>query len=259
MKVTLDLDALLKAGKITSAERAHLLALSSASEAKHFANILKVFGILAVMAGVYALAPSLFNAAFQSLEAALGLPGFFLLVAVACFTAGLRFQSGFLMALSALFLPAAFLTIDHAKHTIKMISASRWALLTLQLELMVLCGVASGLAFRFAALKEKRFERPLIIFARVSLICALAAASLPLSDALVDGLLGVGIVLGVGGWGAWKGDRFVVNTAASFGAILFFFYYLKIFGYGGVSLIGAGMFGFAMGWLLLRYRRNQSS
>jgi hypothetical protein len=39
MKVTLDLDALLNAGKITSAERAHLLALSSRSETKHFANI----------------------------------------------------------------------------------------------------------------------------------------------------------------------------------------------------------------------------
>lgn len=290
MKITLDLTDLVAKGQLTAAEADRLKTLAIKDTGALGVNILMAFGALAVSLGIGILVPSVFTAI--ALGAVFFITGFgmtlakqerwavfaqiCMVIGALAFTGGLSAwaggnfwvnltltlltgaaavmaRSGLLMAITVLALTATVVTAN-----------TGWTELggATVVTIVVLAVVAIGLYLM--SLRIKSYENLLIIGARTA---AFVINPVFLFGSLFgDDLIGVDkdvftvvwavLLVGVGIWGMWRGRRWVVNTAAVFGAIHFMVQWFVFLGASPGSILGGGVvmiaLGFALKWLIDR-------
>lgn len=287
MKVTLDLDALVKAGRITPEEAERLKGFAAADTGALGANILYALGATAVACGIAAFLPTLetlvalgvvlFGAGLfirmqgmarlqlfaqiilviGALSLCTGLGGLYgdnLLVRVGL-TLGLAVaavltRSGLLAALAVIAF-AVTITFDPEmwppNHFVAVVIV---ALSALVLALYLLSLRLPG-----------DYERLAIIAMRVAIVTvnvAFFVGSLFGDDRL--GLSGMAFsvawalaLLAFGGWAVFANRRWVVNSVAVFGAIHFFTQWFIVLGAQPLSILGGGVLLIVFGLALARF------
>lgn len=287
MKVTLDLDALVKAGRITPEEAERLKGFAAADTGALGANILYALGATAVACGIAAFLPTLetlmalgvvlFGAGLfirmqgmarlqlfaqiilviGALSLCTGLGGLYgdiLLVRVGL-TLGLAAaavlaRSGLLAALAVIAF-AVTITFDPEiwppNHFVAVVIV---ALSALVLALYLLSLRLPG-----------EYERLAIIAMRVAIVMvnvAFFVGSLFGDDRL--GLSGMAFsiawalaLLAFGGWAVFANRRWVVNSVAVFGAIHFFTQWFIVLGAQPLSILGGGVLLIVFGLALARF------
>ena len=294
MKVTLDLDALVASGKLTDVEAARLKTLAAADTSALGTNIFLAFGTVAVALGVGIFLPSPPTAiVIGALLAGLGLAltltksmqwavfaqiitvigalgilgGVALLsdgslwinlgLVAALVVAAVVASSGMLASLAMLMLAVAlgsgsdywqasyFAGFERPALTIGALSALTLALYLLSLRL------------------KPAHERLAIIAMRTAIL--LINAAFAIGSLFGDALLGwpaqvfsIGwavVLLAVGAWAIVVNRRWVVNAAAVFGAIHFFFRWFELLGPNPFGILGAGLLLIGFGLLLARFNR----
>ena len=287
MKVTLDLDALVKSGRITAEEAERLKGFAAADTGALGANILYALGATAVACGIAAFLPTLetlvalgvvlFGAGLfirmqgmarlqlfaqiilviGALSLCTGLGGLYgdnLLVRVGL-TLGLAVaavlaRSGLLAALAVVAF-AVTITFDPEmwppNHFVAVVIV---ALSALVLALYLISLRLPG-----------EYERLAIIAMRVAIVMvnvAFFVGSLFGDDRL--GLSGLAFsiawalaLLAFGGWAVFANRRWVVNSVAVFGAIHFFTQWFIVLGAQPLSILGGGVLLIVFGLALARF------
>ena len=287
MKVTLDLDALVKDGRISAEEAERLKGFAAADTGALGANILYALGATAVACGVAALVPALetlvaigvlmFGAGLfirlqnlarlqifaqiilviGALALCGGLGGLYgdsLLVRIGL-TLGLTVasvaaRSGLLAALSVIAF-AMTITFDPQmwppNHFLALVIGALSALVL----------VLYLLSLRLAS----DYERLAIIAMRVAIVLvnvAFLAGSVFGDDRL--GLSGVVFsvawalaLLAFGAWAVFANRRWVVNSVAVFGAVHFFTQWFMVLGAQPISIVGGGVLLIVFGLALARF------
>jgi iron complex transport system permease protein len=292
MKITLDLTTLVASGKLTAAEAERLKALSSAETGTMGTNILFAFGAVAVALGIGVLLPSVETvialgvvmlllglaltlarearwtvfAQIMTTIGALGVAGGILylsnntlwvslaLALGLCLAAGAA-ASGLLAALSVLLLAVALGSGTAYWHAMYFIGVP-FPVLTI----VVLGGLATALV-PISKLLPPSLERVAIIAARTAVLLvnvAFLVGSLfgdPVVNwpPLVFTIAWAVLLIGVGIWGVLADRRWVVNTAAVFGAIHFYTQWFETLGAQPLSILGGGLLLIAFGFLLARF------
>ena len=287
MKVTLDLDALMKAGRITPEEAERLKGFAAADTGALGANILYALGATAVACGIAAFLPTLetlvalgavfFGAGLfirmqgmarlqlfaqivlviGALALCTGLGGLYgdnLLMRVAL-TVGLAgaavlARSGLLAALAVIAF-AVTITFDPEiwppNHFVAVVIV---ALSALVLALYLLSLRLPG-----------EYERLAIIAMRVAILMvnvAFFVGSLFGDERLGLSALAFSVawalaLLAFGGWAVFANRRWVVNSVAVFGAIHFFTQWFVVLGAQPLSILGGGVLLIVFGLALARF------
>jgi len=287
MKITLDLDALLAAGKITPQEAERLKGFAAADTGALGANILFALGAVAVSGGIAALLPALetlialgavlFGAGLYIRLAGIermaifaqimltigalalssgigGLYGEHLLVRIAL-TVGLAAaavvaRSGLLAALAVLGF-AAIIAFD----------VPTWPPDHVVVKMIVaLCALT--LALYLVSLRLKPEQEGLAI---VGMRVAIVLVNVAFFIGSIFGDEGVGLdgvvfsvvwalaLLAFGAWAVFANRRWVVNSVAVFGAIHFFTQWFLALGAQPLSILGGGLLLIAFGLALARF------
>jgi hypothetical protein len=287
MKVTLDLDALVKSGRITPEEAERLKGFAAADTGALGANILYALGATAVACGIAAFLPTLetlvalgvvlFGAGLfirmqgmarlqlfaqiilviGALSLCTGLGGLYgenLLVRVGL-TLGLAVaailaRSGLLAALSVIAF-AVTITFDPEmwppNHFVAVVIVALSALV---------------LALYLVSLRlPGEYERLAIIAMRVAIVMvnvAFFVGSLFGDDRLGLSAMAFSIawalaLLAFGGWAVFANRRWVVNSVAVFGAIHFFTQWFIVLGAQPLSILGGGVLLIVFGLALARF------
>ena len=295
MKVTLDLTALVAAGKLTAVEADRLAGLAAAETGSLGANILLGFGAVAVALGAGVLLPTpqtaivigavlvatgfvlvLSRASRWALFAqivtvigALGIVGGVWLLsngsweinvamALALGGAAVLARSGLLAALAILMLAVALGSSTFYLHASYFLGVDRPALTIGVMSVLTLA------LFLLSLRLPAAYERLAIIAARTAILMINAAF-------LVGSLFGDDLVklppaafsvawavvlIGVGGWAVVANRRWVVNIAAIFGAIHFYTQWFEFLGPQPFSILGGGVLLIGFGLLLARFNRQ---
>lgn len=297
MKITLDLTDLVTKGQLTQAEAGRLKGLAIKDTGALGVNILMAFGALAVSLGIGILVPTVFTAI--ALGAVFFMVGFGLTLAreerwgvfaqicmvigALAFTGGLSALAGgnfwvnvtltlltaaaAVLARSGLLMAIAVLALTATVGT----AYTGWNQLggATVVTIAVLAVVAIGLYL--LSLRIKAYENLLIVGARtaaftinlVFLFGSLFGDDLVNVDKEVFTVVWAVLLVGVGIWGMWRGRRWVVNTAAVFGAIHFMVQWFVFLGASPGSILGGGVMmivlGFALKWLIDRQATKQAA
>lgn len=297
MKITLDLTDLVTKGQLTQAEADRLKGLAIKDTGALGVNILMAFGALAVSLGIGILVPTVFTAI--ALGAVFFMVGFGLTLAreerwgvfaqicmvigALAFTGGLSALAGgnfwvnvtltlltaaaAVLARSGLLMAIAVLALTATVGT----AYTGWNQLggATVITIAVLAVVAIGLYL--LSLRIKAYENLLIVGARtaaftinlVFLFGSLFGDDLVNVDKEVFTVVWAVLLVGVGIWGMWRGRRWVVNTAAVFGAIHFMVQWFVFLGASPGSILGGGVMmivlGFALKWLIDRQATKQAA
>lgn len=297
MKITLDLTDLVTKGQLTQAEADRLKGLAIRDTGALGVNILMAFGALAVSLGIGILVPTVFTAI--ALGAVFFMVGFGLTLAreerwgvfaqicmvigALAFTGGLSALAGgnfwvnvtltlltaaaAVLARSGLLMAIAVLALTATVGT----AYTGWNQLggATVITIAVLAVVAIGLYL--LSLRIKAYENLLIVGARtaaftinlVFLFGSLFGDDLVNVDKEVFTVVWAVLLVGVGIWGMWRGRRWVVNTAAVFGAIHFMVQWFVFLGASPGSILGGGVMmivlGFALKWLIDRQATKQAA
>ena len=297
MKITLDLTDLVTKGQLTQAEAGRLKGLAIKDTGALGVNILMAFGALAVSLGIGILVPTVFTAI--ALGAVFFMVGFGLTLAreerwgvfaqicmvigALAFTGGLSALAGgnfwvnvtltlltaaaAVLARSGLLMAIAVLALTATVGT----AYTGWNQLggATVITIAVLAVVAIGLYL--LSLRIKAYENLLIVGARtaaftinlVFLFGSLFGDDLVNVDKEVFTVVWAVLLVGVGMWGMWRGRRWVVNTAAVFGAIHFMVQWFVFLGASPGSILGGGVMmivlGFALKWLIDRQATKQAA
>lgn len=297
MKITLDLTDLVTKGQLTQAEADRLKGLAIKDTGALGVNILMAFGALAVSLGIGILVPTVFTAI--ALGAVFFMVGFGLTLAreerwgvfaqicmvigALAFTGGLSALAGgnfwvnvtltlltaaaAVVARSGLLMAIAVLALTTTVGT----AYTGWNQLggATVITIAVLAVVAIGLYL--LSLRIKAYENLLIVGARtaaftinlVFLFGSLFGDDLVNVDKEVFTVVWAVLLVGVGIWGMWRGRRWVVNTAAVFGAIHFMVQWFVFLGASPGSILGGGVMmivlGFALKWLIDRQATKQAA
>lgn len=297
MKITLDLTDLMTKGQLTQAEADRLKGLAIRDTGALGVNILMAFGALAVSLGIGILVPTVFTAI--ALGAVFFMVGFGLTLAreerwgvfaqicmvigALAFTGGLSALAGgnfwvnvtltlltaaaAVVARSGLLMAIAVLALTATVGT----AYTGWNQLggATVVTIAVLAVVAIGLYL--LSLRIKAYENLLIVGARtaaftinlVFLFGSLFGDDLVNVDKEVFTVVWAVLLVGVGIWGMWRGRRWVVNTAAVFGAIHFMVQWFVFLGASPGSILGGGVMmivlGFALKWLIDRQATKQAA
>lgn len=304
MKVTLDLDELVKKGEITQQEADKLARLGQTETASLGANIMFGFGVVAVALGGWALFPTAQSvviggvimfafglalvvnraakwAIFAQICMVLGALGIvggidWLVaqdlyvqfgLAIGLLAAAFAATSGLLAALAILQLAVALGNGTAYLHASYFFGVERPTV-----SIAVLGAVAIALLLASLRLPHA--------YERVALIAARTAVLMVNVGFLVGTLFGNSmlgwpgsyftiawalLLIGVGLWGVFVNRRWVVNTAAVFGAIHFYTQWFEYFGPNALSILGGGLllivFGFGILWFnnKLQARRAAST
>lgn len=287
MKVTLDLDALVKAGQITSAEAERLKGFAAADTGALGANILYALGATAVAGGVAALLPTL-----ETLVA----------LGVVMFGAGLfvrlqgmaRMQifAQIMLVIGALALCGGLgglygdslwvrvgMTIGLAVASVLARSGLLAALAVVAFALAItfnpdmwppnhflalVIGALSALVLALYLLSLRvspDHERLAIVAMRVAIVMvnvAFFAGSVFGDDqlglnGLVFSIVWALALLAFGGWAVFANRRWVVNSVAVFGAVHFFTQWFMVLGAQPISIVGGGLLLIAFGLALARF------
>ena len=296
MRITLDLTDLVERGQLTIAEAERLKSLASRDGGTLGSNIFLGFGAVAVALGVGVLVPTpetaiLLGLIFFGLGFALrlGRRDRWSLLAQVCMTIGALGVAGGVSVLTQGAVEAqVFLTIALAAAAV----AARSGLLSVLAVLMLASALGSGTGYFFATYSiwvarpaltilalavvtlglylvslrvPAAFERLALIGARTSILLMNVAF-------LVGSLFGdrewqVGApffsigwalaLVAVAVWAVRANRRWVVNTAAVFGALHFYTQWFQTLGASPVSIVGGGLLLIAFG-LVLRWFNRQS-
>jgi iron complex transport system permease protein len=287
MKVTLDLEALVKAGQITPEEAERLKGFAAADTGALGANILYALGATAVACGIAAFLPTLetlvalgvalFGAGLYirmrgmarlqlfaqlilvigALSLCTGLGGLYgdNLLVRAGLTLGLTVaailaRSGLLAALAVVAF-AVTITFDPEmwppNHFVAVVIAALSALV---------------LALYLLSLRlPEEYERLAIIAMRVAIVMvnvAFFVGSLFGDDRLGLSAMAFSVawalaLLAFGGWAVFANRRWVVNSVAVFGAIHFFTQWFMVLGAQPLSILGGGVLLIVFGLALARF------
>ena len=287
MKVTLDLDALVKAGQITPEEAERLKGFAAADTGALGANILYALGATAVACGIAAFLPTLetlvtlgvvlFGAGLfirmqgmarlqlfaqiilviGALSLCTGLGGLYgdnplvrVGLTLGLAAAAVLARSGLLAALAVIAF-AVTITFDPEmwppNHFVAVVIAALSALV------LVLYLVSLRL--------PGEYERLVIIAMRVAIVMvnvAFFVGSLFGDDRLGLSAMAFSIawalaLLAFGGWAVFANRRWVVNSVAVFGAIHFFTQWFMVLGAQPISIVGGGILLIGFGLALARF------
>ncbi len=287
MKVTLDLDALVRAGQISPAEAERLKGFAAADTGALGANILFALGATAVACGVGALLPTLET--LVALGAVLFGTG--LVIRMQNF-ARMQIFAQIVVVIGALALCAglgglygenwlvrAGLTVGLVVASVLARSGLLAALavvafaMTITFDpdlwppnhfLVVVIGALSALVLALYLLSLRltpEHERLAIIAMRVAIVLvnvAFFAGSLFGDDNLGVSGLAFSIawalaLLAFGGWAVFANRRWVVNSVAVFGAAHFFTQWFMVLGAQPVSIVGGGVLLIVFGLAVARF------
>lgn len=286
MKITLDLDALVAAGKISPAEAERLKGFAAADTGQLGINVLFGLGAAAVAVGIGILVPSIETAI--GLGAVLFTGGFLLrllrverwsiFAQIIMIIGGLALAGGLFALFGEYLWVRVALTLGLAVAGIVALSGLLVALaviafaatITISSDLwapMQYLAVAIGslslltlVLFPISLRLPPRYERLAIIAMRTAIL--LVNAAFFAGSVFGDTLLGwpgwsfsiawaVALLL-FGTWAVFANRRWVVNTVAVFGAIHFFTQWFMALGAQPFSILGGGLvqigFGLALAW-----------
>lgn len=287
MKVTLDLDALVKAGRITPEEAERLKGFAAADTGALGANILYALGATAVACGIAAFLPTLET--LIALGTVLFGAGLFIRMQV---MARLQLFAQIILVIGALSLCTGLgglygdnwpmrvaLTVGLAGAAVLARSGLLAALavfafamaITFDPEfwppdhfIAVVIGALSGLVLALYLLSLRlpaEYERLAIIAMRVAIVLvnvAFFAGSLFGDERLglngtVFSIAWALALLAFGGWAVFANRRWVVNSVAVFGAIHFFTQWFMVLGAQPLSILGGGVLLIVFGLALARF------
>ena len=296
MKITLDIDQLLHEGRITQDEYSRLKQFATEATSSLALNIVLAFGIIAVAGGTIALLHSsavtsilgialavvggylcssdprwrllgnillplgALTGAGGIIAATEGGVGGFSLVAVLLIAGALAAQSGLLASLSVFALLAALggsTGYEHAAYY-----------LCIEQPLLTVCAFSILAAFSYflARYAPPAYSRLAIIFSRTAVVVVNFGfwvgslwgdrrAEAFHSDMLF--IIGWAIcILAAGIWGARSNNRWLVNTAATFGAIHLYTQWFEHLGATPASVIAAGVALIVIAYTLISYNRR---
>lgn len=290
MRTTLDLTDLVAKGHLSAAEAERLKGLAIKDTAALGVNILVAFGALAISLGIGVLVPTLLTAvvlgaAFFTVGFGLTLArqerwGVFaqicIVIGALAFTGGLSALAGgnfwVNLALTALIGAAAVIARSGLLTAITVLALtttvvtgqSGWTELGGATIVAILVLVVLAIGLYQLSLRIKAYENLLVIGARtaafminpVFLFASLFGDDLTHIDKTVFAVVWAVLLVGVGIWGMWRGRRWVVNTAAVFGAIHFMVQWFVFLGASPGSILGGGvmliLLGLALKWLIDR-------
>ncbi len=293
MKVTLDLDDLVRRGELTRADADRLKAFAVADTGALGINIFLAFGAISIAIGIGALFPSAptaiaIGATLFAGGLVLRLSGEsrWLLFAQVCLTIGALALSGGLSLLAGGSLLAnlliavglgvaavlarsgllAALAVVAFAATIGAATDYRDSLFWQPtLSIAVLAAMALGL-FAASLRLPPDYERLAIIGARVALVMlnfgfligSLFGDSVVQLPAIAFSIAWAVLLVAGGTWAARANRRWVVNAAAVFGAIHFFTQWFLVLGASAVSIIGGGVLLLGFGFALAAINRKAS-
>ena len=255
-KILLDLDALLKEGKITQSEYDKFISFSKHDTGSLAIKILTVFACLAIAGGFLLLFSGFFQGILTSLFNLLGSTGIYVLAISLFIGGGVLFNSGFLVACSA-FVIMKFLGSDtfytHARYSL---------IIQDPFNTIVAFSLLSALAYILSTKLQNKYKRISIIFSRTCLFIVnlgFWVGSLWGENANQVSISWAIALFAVGVWGAKEGKRFVVNIVATFGAIHFYTQWFETFGAQPISLLfcGVGLLGLVYG--LAKYNKRATA
>jgi iron complex transport system permease protein len=287
MKVTLDLDALVKAGQITPDEAERLKGFAAADTGALGANVLYALGATAVACGVAALLPTLET--LVALGALMFGSGLFIRMQS---LPRLQIFAQIMLVIGALTLCGGLgglygdnalvrvgLTLGLAVSSVMARSGLLAALAVLAfamtitfdpdlwppnhfLVVVIVSLAALVLALYLLSLRlAPEFERLAIIAMRIAIVLinvAFFAGSLFGDENLgVNGTVFAVVwalaLLGFGAWAVFANRRWVVNSVAVFGAIHFFTQWFMVLGAQPISIVGGGILLIVFGLALARF------
>lgn len=294
MKITLDLDELVRRGELSTEEANRLKAFAIADTGALGTNIFLAFGAAAISIGLGALFPTALTAivvggVLFAGGIALKLMGGsrWLLLAQVCLTIGTLALSGGLSLLAEGSLPvnlAIALGIGAAgvfarsallvSLAVIAFAASIGAATNYQgnifwqptLSIGLLAAMTLGLFLASLRLSPE-YERLAIIGARVAilmlnfgfLIGSLFGDSAVNLPAIAFGIAWAVVLLVAGTWAITANRRWVVNAAAVFGAIHFFVQWFLALGPSPLAILGGGFLLVAFGFTLAAFNRQRSA
>lgn len=264
MKVTLNLDALRKAGKIDQGEYDRLVGFSKEAAESHAFNVVMALGAISVALGLIGLFPAFFaklaTMFVDTIHGLFGTNGLYLIVILLMLGGGTAVNSGFLVGASALVIlnwlgGSALYT--HATYFVSVREPT--------LTILVFGGLTYA-SFSLSHRLEPDPQRLAIIFARTCVFIinigfwvgslwgsAPVGAKIP---ALVFVLAWGAALVTMGLWGAKEGRQWVVNTAAVFGSIHFYTQWFERLGASPGTLFLAGLSALFISYKIREY--NQS-
>ena len=260
MKVTLDLDKLLKAGKISKEEYERLADLSK-QEAKSYAfNVLIVLASIAMVVGFVGINPDFFFELVKSFSRIFSRDGAYLALVLVLLAGGTAARSGFLVGLSSLVILSWMGGSSFYSHAAYFIAIREPAPTIIAFSLLSLGGLAVSRGL------EWDLQRLALIFSRTCLfivnmgfwIGSLWGSPFfgtKIEDYTFAALWAVALV-SVGAWGAKEGRLFVVNISVIFGSIHFYTQWFENLGASPGSLMVAGMTALVITYQLRAYNRK---
>lgn len=260
MKVTLDLDKLLAAGKITKEDYDKLAGISRQAAKSHMFNVLIVLASISVAAGVVGMYPSLFAEFVRVLAAAFSRDGLHLMLVLGLLVSGGLTKSGFQTGLSSLVIlnwlggsafyeqGGYFLAIRQPAPTVIVFS------------LLSLAGLVVSKQLPFD------LQRLALIFSRTCLFIVnmgfwvgsiwgspYLGANIP--DYAFAAVWALALIA-VGAWGAFEGRLFVLNLSVVFGSIHFYTQWFVRLGANPGSMVAAGAIALLITYYLRDYNRK---
>lgn len=264
MKVTLNLDALRKAGKIDQAEYDRLVMLSREAAEAHAFNVLIALGGIAVALGLVGLFPGFFarlaTAFVETVQGLFGTDGLYAVVVLMCVGGAAAANSGFLAGLAALIILKWL-----GGHTAYAHGGYFVAVESPLLTIVVFTGLALA-SFRFSSMLDPDRQRLAIIFSRTCVFLVNIGfwigslwGSAPRGGwipAFVFVLAWAAALVAFGLWGAREGRQWAVNTSAVFGSIHFYTQWFERLGASPASLLIGGVIALAIAVKLRAYNRS---
>jgi iron complex transport system permease protein len=287
MKVTLDLDALVKDGRISPEEAERLKGFAAADTGALGANILYALGATAVACGVAALLPTLETlVALGALMFGVGLfirmqgapriqifAQIILVIGALALCAGLGglYGENWMMRLGLTLGLAASAVLARSGLLAALAVVAFAMTITFDPEMwppnhflvtVIVALSALVLALYLVSLRvAPEFERLAIIAMRIAIVMVnlafLAGSVFGEEEIGVDGLTFSVVwalaLLAFGGWAVFANRRWVVNSVAVFGAIHFFTQWFMVLGAQPVSIVGGGVLLIVFGLALARF------
>lgn len=263
MKVTLDLDELLDAGRISKEEYSRLTELSKKETKGHAFAVAVALAAIAVIAGLAGMFPSFFEQLGKALVELFGARGLHLLAILLSAVGALRVGSGFLASLSALliltFVGNTGLFYTHATY---------WVAVEEPMTTSLLFSALAAGSFNLSKELKPKPARAALIFSRTCVFFVNIA--LWVGSLWGDKQLGQGAdvvyaavwafaLIATGVWAAREDRRWLVNTSAVFGSIHFYTQWFERLGASPGSLLTAGVLALGILYQLRAYNLQASA
>lgn len=260
MKVTLDLDKLLKAGKINKEEYERLADFSKQDAKSYAFNVLIVLASISVAVGFIGMNPEFFSTLIKSFSETFGRDGAYFALVLLLIGGGAAARSGFLVGMSGLVILSWVGGSTFYSHAAYFIAIREPAPTIVIFSLLSLAGLAisKGLEWDLQRL-ALIFSRTCLFIVNMGFWVGSLAGSPFLGSKIEDytfAALWAMALVSVGAWGAKEGRLFVVNISVVFGSIHFYTQWFERLGASPASLMGAGAIALYTTYQLRSYNRK---